>query len=78
MQFCGWWPNNIIHHLVEFGSHEPYENRDTAFLLITRLSCHVTIVDGEPFSLAISISSLVDMAMRKLRYNIFYLLRDLT
>ena len=49
------------------------------FLLVMRLLCHVTIVGGQPFLKAITISSLADMmASRRFRYNVFYLSRDLT
>ena len=37
MRLCAWWLNTISH--VEFGTHEPCENRD-----ITFFTCHVTIV----------------------------------
>ena len=39
MWLFAWWQNTISHHLVEFGSHEPYENRYRTFF-----NRHLTIV----------------------------------
>ena len=64
--------------LVQFGSHEPCRNRDITSLFFTGLLCNVTIVTGDPFSDAITVLSLVGMASRKLKYNVFYLSSDLT
>ena len=41
------------------------------FLFVTELLCYMTIVGVDPFSQAIIISSLIEIASRKFKYNVF-------
>ena len=74
---CDFLHGGMSYHFVEFGSHEPCENRDITFF--TR---HASIVSCDhcgwwPLLINHIHFKVVDMDLRKLKYNIFYLLLDL-